>query len=138
MSYPESFPYDILQASPEDSKQKLAERWTAVCNEHPHLNEEATRAHQELRKAASRLSYDILLISGVPGIEAVDQLCAPLAQPRYLSTGLARLPFSLALTEAAEDQSRLFTPISLIELALTGLEGYETLDAGALPVRFDR
>lgn len=138
MSYPESFPYDILQASPDDSSRKLRDRWTRICQEQPELTQKATLAYHELRKVFNRLSIDILLICGVPEVEDIDRLSAPLAQPQYLSGSLAPLPFSLALTDVVEDQSRLYSTLSLAESTVASLEHYDTPGEDALVIRFDR
>lgn len=138
MSYPESTPYDILQASPDDSKRKLQERWSRICQEQPELKQPATLALNALRKLTDRLSTDILLISGVPDVDAVDQLSVGLASPEYLSGKRRALPFSLALTEVIDDQSHLYTPFSLAEAPVASLEHYETPGADALVIHFDR
>lgn len=138
MPYPDSFPYDILQASPDDSKRKLQERWSRICQEQPELKQEATRALNALRKQTDRLSIDILLISGVPNLETVDQLSAALAAPQYLSGGRTILPFSLGLTDVVDDQSRLYGAFSLAEAPVPSLEHYDMPGEDALVIRFDQ
>jgi hypothetical protein len=138
MSYPESTPYDILQASPDDSKRKLQERWSRICQEQPEMKQAATLALNALRKLSDRLSTDILLITGVPNIEAVDQLSAALANPGYITGEHSALPFSLALTDAIDDHSRLFTTFSLAEAPVTSLEHYEAPGEDALVIHFDQ
>jgi hypothetical protein len=138
MSYPDSFPYDILQASPEDSKRRLQERWSRICQEQPELKQEATLALNALRKLTDRLSIDILLISGVPNLEAVDQLSAALAAPQYLSGSHPALPFWLGLTEVVNDQCRLYAPVNLAEAPVASLEHYDKPGEDALVIYFDR
>jgi hypothetical protein len=123
MPYPTRFPYDELDASPDDDRPRLMERLQIIAQQAPERLEKAVEAfNTQLTQHIDRLSCDILLITGVQSPEALPGLAAEIAGRELLPERPAPVRVGLSLTDVSGDPARFYQPVEIDCPAVTDLE----------------
>lgn len=136
--YPSPFPYDLLDASPDDDPPTLRKRWGQAMIKRRNQAVEVGRAFNELLDLGSRLGYDILMIAGIATPAEVSALAATLDKPLPLPDPAEPPPITLAFTALAGDPAEHYRPVQSRSLSLAPSKRFAGLSADALGVVFDR
>ena len=138
MPYPCRFPYDWLDASPDDSVPILQKKWREATGKRRAEAQPLRIAFDELKKPLTRLSYDVLLVTDAARPTDVTGLVAQLGRPVFLPERAEPPPITLALTDLAGDATDLYQPIQPRDMPITGSKRFAALPPDVLDIPFDR
>lgn len=138
MPYPTQFPYDFLDALPDDDAPTLRKHWGEAMKKRRAQRAEVGKAFQELLDATTRLKYDILLITDVAAPADVSALIARLERPVSLPERAEPPPITLLFTALAGDPSEHDRPPRARSMPITASKRFAELPADVPGVAFDR
>lgn len=138
MPYPLQFPYELLEATPEDDAITLEKKRTLAMRKRRDQAPEIRQASDELRNPATRLCYDVLLVTDVPAPAEVDAMSGRIAQARYCPERIAPARITLTLTDLAGDPAGLWQTVELRDTPVQGSERFAALLPACPPIPFDR
>ena len=138
MPYPSRFPYDWLDASPDDNVPTLQRKWGQATVKRRAEAQHVRVAFDELKKPLTRLSYDVLLVTDAVRPADVTDLVAQLGRLIFLPERAEPPPITLALTDLAGDASDFCRPIPPRDMPITGSKRFAALPPDVLDIPFDR
>jgi hypothetical protein len=138
MPYPTQFPYDLLDASPDDTAEKLQQRFMQASRKRRDRVGDVRRAWDELRDTKARLSYDILLITGIATSADFSALTADFAQPEFMSGKVQRPALTLSLTDLGAAPDAPYQPVARQPMEIIESGQFTTPPGDLLKIAFDR
>ncbi len=139
MPYPPQFPYDLLEASPDDNDKTLMQRWMKASRGKPRNQaNDLRRAYDELRDPRTRLGYDILLITGIAKPTDVSALAEDFARPQFLSGEVQPPALRLSLTDLGGATEAFYQPVEHQPMEIDELGQFTAPPGDLLRITFDR
>ncbi len=138
MPYPARFPYELLNASPDDPLPVLQRKWGQATVKNRGQAQEIKNAFDELKDTRVRLGYDALLVTGVAAPADLGPVTQSLANPALLPALPSAPRITLALSDLAGDPAEHFRPVRGQPLEVSPSPGLDCLAPGIPAVPFDR
>jgi hypothetical protein len=138
MPYPSQFPYDLLDATPDDTAEALQQRFMKASRKRRDRINDVRRAWDELRDNKVRLTYDILLITGIATPADVSTLADDFAQPQFVSGKVQQPSLTLSLTDLGAAPDAFYQPVGRQPMEIVESGQFTTPPGDLLKIAFDR
>ncbi len=138
MPYPTEFPYDLLDAPPDDTPEMLQQRFMKASRKRRDRISDVRRAWDELRDTKMRLGYDILLITGIATADDVSSLADDFANPKFVEGKVQPPSLTLSLTDLGVAPDAFFQPVERQPMDILQSGQFTTPPGDLLKIAFDR
>ncbi len=138
MPYPTETPYDLLEATPDDTPEVLQQRFMKASRKHRDRIGDVRQAWDDLRNTKIRLGFDILLITGIATQEDVSVLANDFANPQFVEGKVQQPALTLSLTDLGVAPDAFYQPVEHQPMEILESGQFTTPPGDLLKIAFDR